>query len=121
MIAMIKNDDGYPVGVIDWYILGQDGQFKVQGEFIYISDVWTHEKINRYEVLAKLVDIVDKHPYSHSASKVYWDTWRDKDGNKVTDDKMLKYANRKQSGPYLREYILAKILRSGLRKEFAKC
>lgn len=109
MIETVKNADGYIIGYVEWSLLNAQGQFGK--EYIYVADVWVHENLRHLGILAKLIDIIYKHPYASNARKVYWDVVRI-NGKRITDNTLPYFDKfKRQSQIFDKDYIYRKILR----------
>jgi len=44
MIDVIHDDDGKVIAYVEWSLRNQEGLEDKWGEFIFIHDIWVHEK-----------------------------------------------------------------------------
>lgn len=117
MVGTIKNLEGCIIGYIEWNLVNKQGQFNNNSEYLYIADIWVHEKQRWSNVFQELIRIVDNHPYAKDAKFVYWDFLRDYCGKRIFDNSRNDFNNLKQSRIYERRYIANKIL----KREVIKC
>lgn len=109
MIETIKNQDGYIIAYIEWEVLDDNGQFKNGGKYIYIQNLWVHEKYRYNNYTADLSQKIHDHPFSQKAEFVYWQVTRDVDGNKIIDEETRSHKSHRMSKAFDKEYILNKI------------
>jgi len=115
MISVLKNDDGYVTGYIEWEIVNKDGQFENNGKYIYIQNVWIHPQERKTEALRDLAVLINKHPYSQKATHVYWELYKDKDNKKILENEEREwiYENKRI---YQKDYILNKFKNVSFRR-----
>lgn len=97
MVDIVKNSDGFVIGIIEWNLLNELGQFSNNAKYIYIASCWIHERYRKLGVLSSLIDIIYKHPYSREADKVYWDFVRI-NGKRITDNTLPYFDKFKAMG-----------------------
>ena len=88
MVVVVKNKEGYIEAYAEWQILDKNGQFKNNGEYIYVQDLWIHERHRGRKMLNILIKLIDAHKFAEGAKYVYW--------------KNLKH-NERVSRPFKRE------------------
>ena len=115
MIGTVKNRNECIIGYIEWNLLTRYGQFGQDADHIYVSDIWIHDRFRETGVFRELIRIIDSHPFSKDAKKVYWDFARDLNGKRIFDDTREDFKNLKMSRVYDRKYIADKILKRGIR------
>jgi hypothetical protein len=74
MISVLKRRDGMVFGYIEWYVLDEYGQFKENGEYLWIHECWIHKDFRhpaRHE-LQNLIKKIDDHVLARNAKWVYW-------------------------------------------------
>ena len=111
MISTIKNNDGFVIAYAEWQILNYLGQFQDGGSFLYIQNIWIHEKQRFGDTFRDLIKSIDSNKYSKSADMVYWECERDNTGKKMLTDDSGKSVSVRLSRTFKREYILNKILK----------
>lgn len=72
MINTLKSPKGFIYAYIEWQILDASGQFKDNGEYIYVQEVWIHPEFRGAKILNQLITMVDEHKFARNASFVYW-------------------------------------------------
>ncbi len=117
MIGTVKNADGYILGLVEWNLVNEHGQFSDKSEYIYIADIWVHGEYKKFGIFKELIRIIDDHPYAKDAKFVYWDFLRDEKGRRRTNDASADFIRLKQSKIYDRRHIADKIL----KREAVKC
>ena len=73
MVETIKDYDGKVVALIAWQVVNEEGQYKDQGDYIYIEDLWIHRDARGNGVLRRLINLIDKHKFATKAKWVYWE------------------------------------------------
>ena len=73
MVCTLKDRFDYIYGFIEFQIVDYQGQFKDNGAYIYIQDLWIHPTAQGGSALKKLIKLVNDHPFSKDALFVYWD------------------------------------------------
>lgn len=116
MVSTVKNSHNFVIGLIEWNLVNEQGQFSDKPEYLYVADIWIHEGQRWSDVFRELIRIVDDHPFSKDARFVYWDFLRDKQGKRIFDNSGEDFKGLKQSRIYGREYIADKILKRGAAK-----
>lgn len=76
MTSYTTNDDGYISGLIEWYVLDYKGQFKNDGECLYINFCWIHPKERRTKILKELIRWIDNNELSKTCKWVYWNRFK---------------------------------------------
>jgi hypothetical protein len=88
MIQVLENDLGYVYAYIIYQVVDKEGQFKEGGEYLYIQDLWIHERHRStsfnpsIEELKELIGKVDKDPLIKNTKYVYWTNF--KHGERLT-------------------------------------
>ena len=114
MVGTVKNEKGFVLGYIEWNLLNKQGQFGGNAEYIYVSDIWIHDRFKKTGVFRELIRIIDNHPCAKDAKYVYWDFVRDMDGKRIFDDTREDFKGYKMSKIYDRKRIADKILKRGI-------
>ncbi len=70
MLINEKNEDGYIIGYIEYQHVAQSGLPKYKGEYLWIHDLWIHEKFKGRKMLLKLVKMMLVN--APSAQYGYW-------------------------------------------------
>ena len=110
MISVLKNKNGFLLGYIEWQILDEHGQFKNNGDYIYIQNKWIHEDFRNTDAFKKLVHLIYIHPYSQESKYVYWLIVRDSECKKILESEERPYISKRKSRTFEKEYIYNKIM-----------
>ena len=111
MISTLKNRYGFIHSYIEWQILDAAGYQQNNGAYIYIKNMWIHEKFRSTQSFKYLIDKIYKHPYSQEAGFVYWEVARDEYGKKEIEENPKECVNKRMSKIFKKEYIVNKILK----------
>ena len=77
MTSVIKNEAGFVVAYCEWEIVNADGQFENNGKYIYIQNIWIHDKHRKTSLLRDLAEQIYNHRYTRNSKYVYWEIYRD--------------------------------------------
>ena len=70
MITVLKNNEGYIYAYAEWRIVDNLGNKNINGDHVYIRNVWIHES-RRGISLSALIQQIDMQVPEH-IKKVYW-------------------------------------------------
>jgi len=78
MVSTLETSGGLVYAYIEWYVLDASGQFKEQGEYIWINHLWVSNSYKDEDCIYKLIPLIDKHKAAESAKFVYWNNTKHK-------------------------------------------
>ena len=58
MVTSLKDEDGKIVCYCEWRLVGKSGFDKVNGEYIWVNDLWVHPKYERTSRINRIIDEV---------------------------------------------------------------
>lgn len=109
MISVITNHLDYVVAYIEWEVVDKDGQFKNNGEYIYIQNCWINDSHRFGQNLYILAQKIAEHPYSKKSTKVYWDVAKDSNNRKVLESEQEDENGNVRQRIYGKDHILNKL------------
>lgn len=72
MVTHLENLYGFCDAYIEWQILDGQGQFKENGEYIYIQELWVHKSCDGRKAIRELSNIIFNDERSKNSKYVYW-------------------------------------------------
>ncbi len=72
MIIDLKNNEGFIYAYCVYQIVDENGKTKVGGKYVYIEELWIHERYRR-EVLNELIAMIITDPNISNCEDVYWE------------------------------------------------
>jgi len=93
MISSIKNNDGCIVAYIEWYSLNPALLHDDHGNYLWVQDIWIHEKLRGKNIIRNLIDEILKSKYSNHIQFIRWRNDKHNRVSKVyTIERFLKYS-----------------------------
>ncbi len=92
MIVTLKDRTGYVYGYAEFEVVDAFGQFKEEGEFLYIQEIWVHDHYRRSQAMKELITMMDKDPFTKNCDWVYWNRtkYNDRQSNTYRRDRLSK-------------------------------
>jgi len=72
VIIDLKNDDGYIYAYCVYQIVDENGKTKNGGKYVYIEELWIHEKF-RKNTLNDIIAMIATDPNIFNSTDVYWE------------------------------------------------
>lgn len=98
MISTLKNFDGMIYAYAEWRVVDETGTMNSAGRYLYINDLWIHEKYRGKEVMNALIRLMDEHELVKHVVGVYWENLKHK--NRLTPlynrERLSKLSKRSQ-------------------------
>lgn len=111
MIDTLKNREGLAYAYVEWQVLDAAGYQSNDGQYIYVKNMWIHEKRRESLAFKCLINKIYRHPYSQKASFVYWEIVRDLKGIKMIEEEDREFSSKRMSKIFRKSYIVNKILK----------
>jgi len=80
LITKLKDDDGKIIAYCEWRLVGKSGFDKVNGEYVWVEDLWVHPMFERTNRINRIIDeimrLVPSAKYCYFQRKKYNDKLR---------------------------------------------
>jgi hypothetical protein len=73
MVEVYKTEDGLVAGYIEWQRVNKRGEICVDGDFIYIQDLWVHAGFPGLFLIRELSSMILNHPFAQGIFGVYYE------------------------------------------------
>jgi hypothetical protein len=89
LLAIKKNEDGYIVAYVEYFIVNNDGSYNPKGEYCFVKTCWVHEKYRHKGLLKELIE--EQHKKYPLVKKIYYqeerhnDRWKENEVRKMYD------------------------------------
>ncbi len=71
MITTVSKLD-YVIGYLEWNVVDSEGDFDVNGAYIYVANLWVHPRFRQIGYIRELVRKVYDDKRGKHCPKVYW-------------------------------------------------
>ena len=58
MITKLQDSNGFVIGLIEWRQVAQSGFDKLYGEYIFVNDLWVHEKYEKKHMIEEMIAMI---------------------------------------------------------------
>lgn len=72
MILTLKNNEGLIYSYFEWDIVRQNGQRDANGEYMYVRDIWVHDKYDGGEAIRQFIALLDADGRNLNVKWIYW-------------------------------------------------
>ena len=72
MILTLKNEDDFIYSYIMWDTVDIKGDLQVNGEYLYIHDLWIHPHYRGLNCIRKFIHLLEQDSRTNFVKSVYW-------------------------------------------------
>lgn len=72
MIETLKNKDGFVYAYSQYYIVNEAGDLDINGDRLFISEVWIHDEYRNTDCLSELCRLMFENNDTQKTLYVYW-------------------------------------------------
>ena len=72
MVSYLENNEGFLIAFVEWQIVDKNAQYKNDGEYCYVQELWIHKKFEGKRIINKLINLVNNHDFMKPVKWIYW-------------------------------------------------